>query len=394
VTEGVPDGDVTGLLLAFVEATSDLVGVVDAQSRVTYLNGAARKRLGVGDVTGLTTADLFPPEVFARYYEEIRPTLLRAGTWHGELAVLTESGEAVPMNMTIVGSVGPGGEVNGLVTHGRLIEVDSADDAPIETRPHADTEAEDVGDGRVLSLADELAVAVSHGLIQPHVQPVVDLARGVVVGYQGLARWEHPRRGILEAEQFVEIVANTSVLPVVDLAVLRRTVAAAARAARSGIRVRAYGHLSERLIGDVDVARYLAEIVDELRIAPSDLCIEIGHTFVARPSPRIVRGLRDLRAIGVRMVLSAVDGECEVNQIVEYGFDELRLARQLVKGAGHDSKRRRVAEGTIALARALGLSVIAVGIDSDADRVTMREAGCDYGQGDLFGPVQPAGAIN
>jgi EAL domain-containing protein (putative c-di-GMP-specific phosphodiesterase class I) len=389
VTEGVPDGDVTELLLSFVEGTSDLVGVVDEQSRVTYLNQAARKRLGVGDVTGLTTSDLFPPEVFARYYEEIRPTLLRAGTWHGELAVLTESGEAVPMKMTIVGSVGPGGEVNGLVTHGRLIEVDAGDDAPIDTRPYA----EDVGEVRVPSLADELAVAVSHGLIQPHVQPVVDLARGVVVGYQGLARWEHPRRGILEAEQFVEILANSPVLPVVDLAVLRRTAAAAARAARNGTRVRAYGHLSQRLIGDVDVARYLAELVDELRIAPSDLCVEIAQTFVARPSPRIVRGLRDLRAIGVRMVLSAVDGECEVNQIVEYGFDELRLARQLVKDAGDDAKRRRVAEGTIALARALGLTVIAVGIDTDADRVTMREAGCDYGQGDLFGPVQPAGEI-
>ena len=392
MTEGVPDGDVTELLLSFVEGTSDLVGVVDEQSRVMYLNQAARKRLGVGDVTGLTTADLFPPEVFARYYEEIRPTLLRTGTWHGELAVLTESGEAVPMNMTIVGSIGPGGEVNGLVTHGRLIEVDAGDDAPIDTHPYAD--AEDVGEVRVPSLADELAVAVSHGLIQPHVQPVVELARGVVVGYQGLARWEHPRRGILEAEQFVEILANTPVLSVVDLAVLRRTAAAAARAARSGLRVRAYGHLSQRLIGDVDVARYLAEIVDELRIAPSDLCIEIAHTFVARRSPRIVRGLRDLRAIGVRMVLSAVDGECEVNQIVEYGFDELRLARQLVKDAGHDPKRRRVAEGTIALARALGLTVIAVGINTDADRVTMREAGCDYGQGDLFGPVQAAGAIN
>ena len=133
--------------------------------------------------------------------------------------------------------------------------------------------------------------------------------------------------GLLEAEQFVDIVANTPVLSVVDLAVLRRTAAAAARAARSGLRVRAYGHLSRRLIGDVDVARYLAEIVDELRIAPSDLCVEIAHALVAQPSPRIERALRDLRATGVRMVLSAVDGECEVNQIVEYGFDELRLAR-------------------------------------------------------------------
>ena len=101
-----------------------------------------------------------------------------------------------------------------------------------------------------------------------------------------------------------------------------------------------------------------------------------------------------MRETGVRTVLSAVDGECEVNQIVEYGFEELRLARRLVRDAERDPTRRRVAEGTIALARALGLTVIAVGIETDADRVVMRDAGCDYGQGNLFGAVQAAGTID
>ena len=104
--------------------------------------------------------------------------------------------------------------------------------------------------------------------------------------------------------------------------------------------------------------------------------------------------LRDLREAGVRTVLSAVDGAFEVNQIVEHGFDELRLARRLVRDAGRDQARRRVAHGSIALARALGLTVTAVGIETDAERVDMREVGCDYGQGNLFGSAQPAGSID
>ena len=159
---------------------------------------------------------------------------------------------------------------------------------------------EDGADVNVTTLADELAVAVSHGLIRPHVQPVVDLHRGVLVGYQGLARWEHPRRGLLEAEQFVDVVANTPILPVVDLAVLRRTAAAAARTSRSGLQVRAYGHLSRRLLADVDLARYLTEIIDDFGIAPSDLCVEIAHVLVARPSrhgrARAARPARDRRS--------------------------------------------------------------------------------------------------
>jgi EAL domain-containing protein (putative c-di-GMP-specific phosphodiesterase class I) len=332
---------------------------------------------------------MFPPEVFARYYDEIRPALLRAGAWHGELPVFAESGESVPMMMTIVASVAPGGEIDGLVTSGRVIEA-SGDPTPVDTSSDSDASR----DALASALADELAVAVSHGLIQPHIQPVFDLDRGTIVGFQGLARWERPHREILEAEQFVDIVANTPVLAVVDLAVLRRTAAAAARAARGGRHVRAYGHVSQRLLSDVGLVRYLAEIIDDLRVEPSDLCVEIAHSLVARPSERIARALRDLHAIGIGMVLSAVDGECDVNRIVEYGFDQLRLSRSLVRDAAHDATRHRVAKATVALARALGLGVIAVGVETEAERVTMRDAGCDYAQGNLFGPVQPAGAIS
>jgi len=546
-TPDSPDADATSQLLAFVERTSDLVGVVDQQSRVTYLNEAARKRLGVGDTMGLTAADLFPPHVFARYYDEVRPALLHLGAWHGELAVLSASGEIVPMTMTVVARVGPGGEVTGLVTVGREIaaspataipselvydeltrlpgrailddrmrvalahaardgrrvalvmadvdamkdindsfghavgdavlrrvarsmsrglragdtvarlggdefvvlvdgleESDTAwqvaerlraavcsapvepdqnalvvtasfgvaiathDDAPAELLERADSamyRAKAMGGARVVvfagdaemsiaTLADELAVAVSHGLIRPHVQPIVDLNTRTIVGYQGLARWHHPRRGLLDADEFVHVAANTSILPVIDLAVLRRTVAAAARTGRTGARIRAYGHLSRRLIGDVNVERYLTEMVDDLGVDPSDLCVEIAHVLVARPSPTVNSTLRGLREIGIRTVLTGVDGECDVSEIVEYGFDELRLARRLVHDAARDSTRRRVAHGTIALGRALGLPVIAVGIETEFDRVRMRDAGCDYGQGTLFGPVEPAGAID
>src|ERR1700730_5392667 len=95
------DGDVAKQLLAFVDATSDLVGVVDEESRVQYLNEAARKRLGLGNATDLTTADVFPPQAFVQYYDEIRPELLRAGTWHGEISLLSGTGEVVPVVMTV-----------------------------------------------------------------------------------------------------------------------------------------------------------------------------------------------------------------------------------------------------------------------------------------------------
>jgi EAL domain-containing protein (putative c-di-GMP-specific phosphodiesterase class I)/GGDEF domain-containing protein len=111
--------EVAARLLDFVARMDDVVGVCDEHGRVLYLNAAARKQLGLGDATGLTTADLFAPEAFASYYDEVRPALLHSGTWSGELPIRSPAGDTAAMQFSVVASVGPGGEITGLVTHGR-----------------------------------------------------------------------------------------------------------------------------------------------------------------------------------------------------------------------------------------------------------------------------------
>ncbi len=98
---------------------------------------------------------------------------------------------------------------------------------------------DDGAEVRVTTLADEFAVAVSHGLIRPHVQRIVNLRTGELHGFQGLARWQHESGELREAATFIDLVINTPMAPVVDLAVLRRTAAVAARLARRGSTVRA-----------------------------------------------------------------------------------------------------------------------------------------------------------
>jgi diguanylate cyclase (GGDEF)-like protein len=538
------EDDVASQLLAYMDMTSDLVGVVDDHSRLVYLNEAARKRLGVGDPTGLTTADLFPPHVFARYYDEIRPALVHDGRWSGELPVLSASDEPVPMVVTIVGRTQAGGSITGLVLHGRelarphpapsgphfmhdeltllptrsilddrmrvalaragreanlvavvLIDVDSLKDVndtyghaagdevlrvlarrmsrivrdadtvarvggdefvvlldglidaeaaialsnrlreavcrtaldidgmelsvgasfgvalgergdePAELLRRADTAMyrakarggdnvvvfDDETEVSVTTITDEFAVAVSHGLIRPHVQPIIDLHTHEVVGYQGVARWDHPDRGLLAADMFIDIVANTPMAPVVDLAVLRRTAAVAARVARRGSQARAYGHLSRRLVGDPRLDQYLAEISGELAISMTDLCIEIAHPIVARGSVAVKSALRAVREAGARTVLTGLHGECDVSEIVEHAFDELRLARRLIHAAARDPEQHRIVTATVALAHALDLPVIAVGVETEAEELAMLDAGCDFAQGDYYSPVVPAG---
>jgi diguanylate cyclase (GGDEF)-like protein len=115
------DAEVSAQLLAFAEQTTDFVGVADPWGRVLYLNPAARKRLGIADPTGLTLADVFPVDEFAFYYDVARPQLLRTGAWNGEVRVNVAGEGALPMYVSTTATVGPGGQINGLVVYAREV---------------------------------------------------------------------------------------------------------------------------------------------------------------------------------------------------------------------------------------------------------------------------------
>ena len=174
----------------------------------------------MGDADDLSNSDIFPAEAFTLYYENVRPVLLRDKVWTGPLPVRVEGGAARMMTVTVVAGVGPGGEIEWLVAHGReLLEELEVKGARTMTTSSVDP------------MAHELAYAVSQGRIAPHVQAVVDVRSRDVVGYQGLARWRHRTRGLLEAAAFIDLVADSPTAPVIDLAVIRDTAAVAARGA-------------------------------------------------------------------------------------------------------------------------------------------------------------------
>jgi diguanylate cyclase (GGDEF)-like protein/PAS domain S-box-containing protein len=128
---------VVSQLVAYMERTTDLVGVADDRGNVVYVNRAARDRLGLPEDfdRALTTDDLFPDSAFEIYYEQIRPRILLGEVWNGYLPVRGRGGEPLEMWVTIVGEVLPGGEVSWLVisardvTEWRHIHVDPAQQA-------------------------------------------------------------------------------------------------------------------------------------------------------------------------------------------------------------------------------------------------------------------------
>lgn len=115
------DESIAARLLAFIEQTTDLIGVADGAGNVVYVNDATRKRLGLSaaEPIDLTTADLFGEPAFERYFEEVRPAILRSGVWSGVIPVRTAGGVSFDSWITLVGDPLPGGDIGWLVTSGR-----------------------------------------------------------------------------------------------------------------------------------------------------------------------------------------------------------------------------------------------------------------------------------
>ena len=248
-------------------------------------------------------------------------------------------------------------------------------------------------DPQVAALAEELAFAVSHADIRAYVQPVCDLESDELVGYQGLARWQHRARGLLEASAFIELAANASTACVVDLAVLRATASAVVVTSRPGAPLRVYAHASHRLLSDLRIEQYLMETIDAAGLLPRQLCLVVPQSLLARPSRAMTDALRAIRDADVRLAVGGVDANGKLDELVDYRFDELHLDRRLVQAAAFDASQRLVVRGIVGFAHALGIRVGAVGIEDERQRTMFVESDCDLARGFLYGAPAPADTV-
>ena len=232
-----------------------------------------------------------------------------------------------------------------------------------------------------------LRIAVSHGDVEPFVQPVVDLRTGRVVGYEGLARWHRRDADAIEDEALMS-AAGTSLTAVVDLRVARETAAVVTVLSRTAD-LRVYAPVSEPLLEDVRIEQYLWEIVDAFGLPPERVHIQLEQGVVTRLAPATRMVLQSLLELGVRLVVTGVDSESDLGAFANLGFREMRLSREETRRAISDLSRLEELRNTILGAHDLGLGVGVVGVDDERQRAIWFGAGCDVASGALFGsPVR------
>jgi diguanylate cyclase (GGDEF)-like protein len=237
----------------------------------------------------------------------------------------------------------------------------------------------------------ELPRALSANELELHYQPIVAANGGRVVGVEALLRWTHATRGAIGPAIFIPVAEQMGLMDTLGAFVLRRALSEAHRWPDLYVAV----NLSPLQVRDASIVDLVRSALAESRVAPSRLMLEITEGVLIDNPEEMVKRIQDLHALGVRIALDDFgSGYSNLGYLQRFPLDKLKIDRSFVVALGTSANGGVIIQAIVALGRALGLSVLVEGVETEQQRVLLRLAGCDEMQGFLFARPAPAKAID
>jgi EAL domain-containing protein (putative c-di-GMP-specific phosphodiesterase class I) len=219
-------------------------------------------------------------------------------------------------------------------------------------------------------------------------QPIVSLADERLTGAEALVRWERPGFGMLSPDEFIPIAEESSLISSVDCWVLEE-------ACRRGTQWCEVGgslaiNLSARTLQQDDVVRALDQALRRSAIPPAQITLEITETTLLDGVGATSHNLRRLRDLGVQLSIDDFGtGHSSLSQLQQTDVDILKIDQSFVSRMDQDASSAAIVAAIITVGHALGLTLVAEGVERPEQVALLREQGCDSAQGWLFGqPLQ------
>ncbi len=246
---------------------------------------------------------------------------------------------------------------------------------------------------RVELIAD-LRQAVEFGQLHFEYQPIVDLGTGATRGLEALVRWNHPRRGPVSPGVFIPLAEQSGLIVPIGRFVLRSActmLRAWLRLAGESAQVTVTVNLSPRQLGDAGLVDDVRSAIADAELPAGRLVLELTESTLLQKSDETLRLLQALKAAGTRLALDDFGtGYSSLSYLRTYPVDILKLDKSFVDDVATDVQSAAVARAVIKIGEALGLRVIAEGVQDAAQREALRDIGCTFGQGFLFARPMPA----
>jgi len=249
---------------------------------------------------------------------------------------------------------------------------------------------------RKLQNRNRLEAEIRAGLLAeefiPYFQPMLDLASREVLGFEVLARWVHPDRGILAPGEFLAIAEATGMISDLSFSVMRRALKDAL-AWPSFVTIAV--NVSPVQFKDPLLSQRIVKLVQETGFPPHRLELEVSEGAILNDREIALATLVSLKNFGVRISLDDFGtGYASLSQLQDLPFDRIKIDKSFVGSLLNDRQSNAIVHAIAALGKNLPLPITAEGVESEEVQVRLRELGCSHAQGWLFGGAVPAAEAN
>jgi len=245
-----------------------------------------------------------------------------------------------------------------------------------------------------VTLLGELRRALDEGEIVLHYQPKIHLGSGRLVGAEALVRWQHPERGLLTPPHFLPYAEKTGVNRALTDYVLTRAVEELRRWHAQQLDLSMAVNVTMFDLLDPGFVERVAALLADAGIDPCRLELEITESEIMSDVAQVRSTLEGLRTHGVRVAIDDFgSGYSSLTYLKALPVDTLKIDRSFIMGMNVDPRDAAIVRTIVALAQTVGLTVVAEGIESEVVREQLRAAGCDLGQGFLFGEGAPGESV-
>jgi diguanylate cyclase (GGDEF)-like protein len=292
---------------------------------------------------------------------------------------------------------------------GVAVHPDHADDAGTLLR-HADVAMYEAKRGRTgfavyasegdhhsrdrLALAGEMRAALAEDQLVLHYQPLADLASGELRGVEALVRWRHPERGLLAPGAFLPAIEHTDLMRELSHRVLSMAMVQAAAWRDAGLTWRVSVNLSATDLLDRQLVDDVAALLRRHSVPPGQITLEVTESVLMTDPQRAMVVLGELRTLGVRLALDDFGtGWSSLTHLQRLPVDEIKIDRSFVAAMAAEARAAAIVSSTVDLAHAVGLRVVAEGIEDEATWSRLRAVGCDAAQGYYLSRPLPAGEL-
>ncbi|HEX5542431.1 MAG TPA: EAL domain-containing protein [Micromonospora sp.] len=238
---------------------------------------------------------------------------------------------------------------------------------------------------------DDTADNSDMGEITMYYQPQIAIATGKVVGVEALLRWRHPRRGMVDPEELTRAAEQTAVMRLLTHRVVDTVIEQIAKWRAAGIQLRAALNVSVR---DLHTGEVVEQITDRLRrygVPPEQLQLEITESALMADPRRVLATISKLDKIGVAIALDDFGtGYSSMQHLRRLPLAEVKVDRSFVLGMAADADDAVIVRSVIELAGALGLRVVAEGVEDERTWRLLHDAGCHVAQGWFYARPMPA----